>query len=378
MLVDESTRYHTLALHLIPGMGPVRIQRLMEFFATPELVLSAPEDLLCRVPGIGHDLARLIASWERIVSPKDELKYAEDTGADVITLFDDDYPASLRTLYDPPIVLYRKGHWLKSDEKSIAVIGSRIASPYGIAAAHRFAEGFARAGVTVISGLARGIDTAAHKGALRAGGRTLAVIGSGLNCLYPQENEKLAEDIAAGHGAVVSEFPMNQPPSRTTFPLRNRIVSGWSRGVLVIEAPQRSGSLITAQAASDQGRRVYALPGAVDRPYSAGCHELIRNGATLVVSPDQILEEFQWLPLPDSGELPLFDILSSGSSVEPNLALTDSTEKSICEAIASGHDTIDALCSELGLSAMDVTRVLTRLQIRKIITPIAGGRFLYA
>lgn len=370
------TRSYALALNLVPGMGPVRIQRLLEYFATPELVLNAPEDCLCRVPGIGAELAGKISRWRELTDHEAELDKAREAGVRVVTLFDDDYPLPLRTLYDPPLVLYCRGSWNAGDEKSVSLVGSRQATHYGMNQARRFAMELAEAGVTVISGLARGIDTAAHEGALSVKGRTLAVIGSGMNHFYPAENSGLADRITEqGLGAVVSEFPMNFPPSRTSFPLRNRIVSGWSKATLVIEAPLRSGSLITAQSATDQGRRVYALPGAVDRPYSAGCHELIRNGATLVTCSRDILEEFEWLPLGKGLTPSLFDM---PGGIARQLELTDSVEKTLWEAIGAGNETIDALCASTGMTAMDVTRTLTRLQIRKIIKPCPGGRFLRA
>lgn len=360
-----------LALSLIPGIGPVRVRRLLEFFATPELILSASPDLLRKVPGIGAELARQIANWESVTNPERERALADEAGVRITTIFDDEYPSPLRTLYDPPLILYSRGTWLEADERSIAIIGSRQASFYGINNAKRFAISLAEAGVTVISGLARGVDTAAHEGALFGGGRTLAIIGSGLNQLYPPENAELAKRIEE-QGAVISEFPMNASPSKTSFPLRNRIVSGWSKGVLVSEAPGRSGSLITAQLAADQGRRVFAIPGAIDKPYSKGCHELIRNGATLVTSPHDILEEFEWLPIDQEVIPSLFDM---PGQIKASLELTDSVEKKICESIATGKDTIDALCHVMELPAHEITRALTRLQIRKIITPAPGGRF---
>lgn len=370
-ITGMDARTQLLTLSLIPGMGPVRIRRLLEFFATPELILSAPVSLLKEVPGIGDELAGQISGWRRTTDADRELELADKAGARITTIFDDDYPVPLRTLYDPPLILYSRGSWSEQDERSIAVIGSRQASHYGLNNAKRFASSLAEAGVTVISGLARGVDTAAHEGALFGGGRTIAVIGSGLNQLYPPENKDLARRIEE-RGAVVSEFSMNSQPSRTSFPLRNRIVSGWSRGVLVSEAPGRSGSLITAQLAADQGRRVFAIPGPIDRPHSQGCHELIRNGATLVTSPREILEEFEWLPLEGGLTPSLFEI---PGQLKSRLELTDSVEKKIRDAILAGTDTIDALCTGTGLPAPEVTRTLTRLQIRKIVEPMPGGRF---
>lgn len=231
-----------ITLNLIPGLGPVRVTRLMRVFASPELILEAPASMMAEIPGIGQQLARLISSWRSIVNPYRELELADKAGAAVTTVFDAAYPAALRDLPDAPIVLYSRGAWTQTDsERSIAVVGSRMATHYGRLCAKTISHDLAEAGVTVISGLARGVDTEAHLGALDAGGRTIAVIGAGLNRLYPRENKNLARHIAEGHGAVVSEFPMDMPPSRTTFPMRNRIVSGWSRATLVVEASGRSG-----------------------------------------------------------------------------------------------------------------------------------------
>lgn len=254
-------REAAIALNLIPGLGPVRIMRLLQVFASPELILESPSSLLMEIPGVGAQLACRISSWRSTVNPYRELELADNAGAAVTTVFDDSYPSSLRALPDPPIVLYSWGNWTGTDaERSIAVVGSRMATHYGRLCARNISHDLAEAGVTVISGLARGVDTEAHTGAMDAEGRTIAVIGSGLNKLYPRENRNLAQRIADGHGAVVSEFPMDLPPSRTTFPMRNRIVSGWSCATLVVEASGRSGALITARTAAEQGRDVFAFP----------------------------------------------------------------------------------------------------------------------
>ena len=234
-------REAAIALNLIPGLGPVRIMRLLQVFASPELILESPSSLLMEIPGVGAQLACRISSWRSTVNPYRELELADNAGAAVTTVFDDSYPSSLRALPDPPIVLYSWGNWTGTDaERSIAVVGSRMATHYGRLCARNISHDLAEAGVTVISGLARGVDTEAHTGAMDAEGRTIAVIGAGLNKLYPRENRNLAQRIADGHGAVVSEFPMDLPPSRTTFPMRNRIVSGWSCATLVVEASGRS------------------------------------------------------------------------------------------------------------------------------------------
>lgn len=361
-----------IALNLIPGLGPVRVMRLMQVFASPELVLEAPASMLVEIPGIGPQLARLISSWRSIVNPYRELELADKAGAAVATVFDPAYPSSLRSLPDPPIVLYSWGSWTGTDsERSIAVVGSRMATHYGRLCAKTISHDLAEAGVTIISGLARGVDTEAHTGALDAGGRTIAVIGAGLNRLYPQENGNLARRIADGHGAVVSEFPMDMPPSRTTFPMRNRIVSGWSRATLVVEASGRSGALITARMAAEQGREVFCIPGPVDRHSSDGCHALIRDGATLASSASDILHDMRWTS-PEHG-LPLFSPRSPSLSAQS--APPTPEEEEILHAIRLGFNTIDTLCASLGKPAGAITPLLSRMQITGQITPDAGGYF---
>lgn len=365
-------REAAIALNLLPGLGPVRIIRLMQVFASPELVLEAPASMLEAVPGIGSALARTISSWRSIVNPYKELELADKEGAAVTTLFDASYPSSLRELPDPPVVLYSWGGWHGADSKrSIAVVGSRMATHYGRLCTRAISRDLAEAGVTIISGLARGVDTEAHSGALDAGGRTIAVIGAGLGRLYPQENRNLARRIAEDGGAVVSEFSMETPPSRTTFPMRNRIVSGWSRATLVVEASARSGALITARMAGEQGRDVFCIPGPVDRHSSDGCHSLIRDGATLASCAADILHDMKW-NAPEQG-LPLFTKTQSPSP-QRSAPLTHEEEE-ILRSIRLGFNTIDTLCTSLGKPAFAVTPLLSRLQIAGLVTPDAGGYF---
>ena len=365
-----------ITLNLIPGLGSMRIQALLEFFGSAELVLSAPEKMLAMVPRIGPRLAAAIADWRNCTNVEAELQCAADYGVRVVTLTDADYPDFLRRMSDPPIVLYVRGEYRAADsDRSVAIVGTRQASPYGATTARRFGRELADAGCTIISGLARGIDTAAHWGALDAGGRTLAVLGFGMASLYPEENAELANRICAGHGALLSEFPMYMRPSRTTFPQRNRIVAAWSRATLVVEAPERSGSLHTANmAASDYGNTVFAIPGPINQIGSSGCHSLIRDGATLCTSPHELLADMGWLnthrqmelftPEPVEKEVP---------ALRP--ALTDAESSDILRALADGHDTLDALCTVLGRGAHTITPILMRLQIERRITPLPGGRF---
>ena len=311
-----------IALNMLPKIGPVRVRRLVDFFGSPAAVLGAGVDSLRKVEGIGQETASMMRRWEEFADLSGEMERIREMGLSVVTQLDELYPAPLREIHDPPVVLYVKGKLEVRDKIAVGVVGSRRATTYGLTAARKLSFQLAHAGVTVLSGLARGIDTAAHEGAVAAKGRTIGVIGSGLGRLYPPENAALADRIADGHGAVVSEFPILTEPDKQTFPQRNRIVSGWSSGILVVEAPAWSGALITANNAADQGRSVYAVPGPIDRASSLGCNKLIQNGARLVLEAGDILEDLNMLfPVPaemtPSGETgPSGDKTLSGSGLE--------------------------------------------------------------
>lgn len=320
-------------------------------------------------------MASAIADWRNCTNVGQELQCAQRAGVRVITLMDDAYPAVLRRMPDPPVVLYVLGEFLQEDaERAVSVVGSRMATPYGMSAARRFGRELANAGCAVISGMARGIDTAAHWGALDAGGRTIAVLGNGLSQIYPPENADLARRIIDGHGAVVSEFPMNMRPWRTSFPQRNRIVAAWSRATMVVEAPSHSGALHTARVSADEyGNTVFALPGQVDRPASVGCHALIRDGAVLCTCPAELLGDMGW-----AGEPRQLELFGGQGEAPAYHAVPPATqdEAGIFSALAAGHDTLDALCSALGLAAAELTPQLMRLQVRGRIMAAPGGRYV--
>ena len=242
-----------LAINMIPKVGPVRLRRLLQAFGDPRSILQAPAHRLATVSGIGPDIARQIVDWEGHVDLPAELARMRDAGVHALTAESEFYPPLLRTIHDPPIVLYVWGELQERDRQSIGVVGSRKTSFYGTETAKKLSYQLAYAGLTIFSGLARGIDTAAHQGALAAKGRTVAVLGCGLSQIYPPENFGLAERIADGNGAVVSELPMSVSPDRQTFPMRNRIISGCSQGLLVVEAGLNSGALISANQALEQG-----------------------------------------------------------------------------------------------------------------------------
>jgi len=272
------------------NLGPKKINNLISFFKDPDNILKGSANDLRKIPSLtGKDIDNFITLRDSSIFAK-ELELIEKEGIDCLDIFDQDYPMLLKEIVNPPLVIYLKGNREVLNKFLFAIVGTRIPSIYGLSIAHDFSYRLSLLGIVIVSGLARGIDTAAHKAALE-NGETVAVLGSGLLNVYPKENEKVAQSIAQ-RGAVVSEFPLFSPPLKENFPRRNRIVSGLSRGVLVVEAAARSGALITAHLACEQNREVFAIPGKADSPLSKGTHILIREGAKLVDSIEDILEEF--------------------------------------------------------------------------------------
>lgn len=281
-----------IALNLIEGVGPATLAQLRKVFGEPQAILSASIDRLMRVQGIGPVTAAAIRNWEDTVDLQSELQRIKNAECRVIITEDEEYPPLLREIYNPPFLLYVKGRILPQDKGSVSIVGSRLTTRYGIETAHRLAQQLAYAGITVVSGGASGIDTAAHQGALSAKGRTLAVLGNGLNHIYPSGNSELFEKIAE-NGALISQFPMDRAGDRQTFPIRNRIVAGMTLSTVVVEANLVSGALITAGMAAELNRQVFAVPGRVDSPRSSGCHKLIKEGAKLCEGVQDILSEFE-------------------------------------------------------------------------------------
>jgi DNA processing protein len=355
-----------VALNLLPKIGPVRVRRLLAAFGEPAAILGAPKDKLLRVDSIGEETAGILRKWQDHADPVTEIAEATERGISIVTQEDADYPESLRAAYDPPLLLYVWGKLEARDRHAIGVVGSRRATQYGLRTTKKLSFQLAGAGFTILSGLARGIDTAAHEAALAANGRTVAVIGSGLAKLYPPENLGLAEKIAAGNGAVVSEFPLHTAPDKQTFPMRNRIVAAWSRAVLVTECPSWSGSRITANLASDYGKPVFAVPGPIDSPASMGCHELIRDGATLVFDGSQVLDDLEALPFGNNGD--------RSPAAEPMPELPED-EANVFAAVGSGEASIDGVVDVTGLPAHVVSATLMKLEMRKLVRCLPGFRY---
>ena len=367
-----------LALNLLPKIGPIRVRRLLERFESPERVLAASRSELKSVEGIGAEMAVQISNWEDHIDLEEEKRRIAEHGIHLVTLEDEDYPPALREIYDPPFLLYVKGTLLPRDRHAIGVVGSRRCTHYGSEAARKLSFQLAHAGVTILSGLARGIDTAAHEAALAAEGRTIAVLGSGIGNIYPPENQALADRIAEdGNGAVISEFPVLYVPDRQSFPLRNRIVSGMSEGILVAEAPHRSGALITANQALDQGRSVYAIPGPIDRDTSTGCNRLIQSGAKLVIDSRDILDDLEML-LPPAPKQPSFDLDDTSDNgageADTGLQLTEQ-EQAVLDATDPSETQIEVIIAACGLPAHTVSTILLQLEMRHFVKQFPGKYF---
>ena len=361
-----NTREAYIGLNMIPNLGPVRIRSLVDQFGSPEAVFSVSGDELQSVKGIGGRLAEIIAEQRARVRVDRELDGVKAMGARIVTWVDEDYPDPLRSIYDPPVVLYVLGTLEKKDRHALALVGSRRCTHYGLRVADRLSYQLAKVGYTVVSGLARGIDTASHQGALKGGGRTLAVLGGALDRLYPEENRKLADQIAE-QGAVISEFPLGREPDKTTFPYRNRIVSGLSLGVIVVESPLKSGSLITADVALEQGRQVFAVPGRIDEPSSQGCHRLIRQGAKLVESVDDVLEEFdQLIPAEASRSI-------QEAKKRPDVVLS-SDEVRVVQALGGGALDLDTLARTCGMTSVSLSGLMLGLEMKRVIRTLPGRR----
>ncbi len=354
-----------VALNMLPHIGPVRLRRLLAAFGSAPAILSARTAALRQVEGIGPEVAETISHWSGHVDPVTEISRATEFGATILTQADPRYPALLREIHDPPIVLYVWGDPEALSSTAIGVVGTRKPSHYASESAKKLSYQLAYGGIAVISGLARGIDTAAHQAALAARGKTVAVLGSGLSRLYPPENRELAEKIASSSGAVISEFPMETSADRQTFPMRNRIISGLSFGLLVVEAGAKSGALISASQAAEQGRTLYAVPGRIDQPAAIGSNRLIQQGAKLVLSAQDILDDLGLL-FPEQPSL---------VRPSPSVSLSGS-EKLVYDSLGDEEIPLDDLIGKCGLPTHEVSSTLLALEMRRLVKQLPGSRFI--
>jgi DNA processing protein len=375
LMMDAETLAQ-LKLHLVPGLGPKTTEALLVRFETAERVLRTPASELATVPHISEKTASQFVS--KIASQKvdEELELIAKHGVQLLYKDQAQFPSALREIPTAPQFLYCKGSLVETDARSIAIVGSRHCTNYGQRAAVRLAEGLARAGWTIVSGLARGIDAHAHQGALKAGGRTIGVLAGGLAKIYPPEHTELANEITR-HGAVLSEMPMGVAPLPELFPRRNRIISGVSRAVIIVEAAAQSGALITARLAAEQGREVLAVPGPIDSECSAGPHQLIRQGATLVRSVDDVLEVL--------GELPGLDATGTGGSRQGNgVERTKITEPppnlspvqlQIWQSLGSEGALVDDIVTGTALNISEINSALMMMELTGRIKRLPGNRF---
>ncbi|HEY6873121.1 MAG TPA: DNA-processing protein DprA [Geobacteraceae bacterium] len=353
--------YWWFALKSVPMVGNVTFRRLLEQFTTPERVLRASEAELSRVKGVGAAAVAAIKSHDWRPFAEQECERVARSGVRIVTFLSGEYPKVLLEIADPPPYLYVRGE-IGSGETAVAVVGSRRASTYGILTTTRLATELAGHGITVVSGMARGVDTAAHRGALAGGGRTVGVLGCGLDVVYPPENRRLFQEMAE-KGALVSEFPLGTLPLAENFPRRNRIISGMARGVLVVEAMENSGSLITAQFALEQGREVFAIPGNINSGASRGANRLIKQGAKLVECVADILEELP--PRPGTPR---------GTGAVPEFGFTP-REAALYTILAESPLHIDDIIVKSALTVADVSAILLGLELKGAIIQLPGKIF---
>jgi DNA processing protein len=363
-------------LACVPGIGSRLRRLLLDRFGTPDGVFAASPAEIASVGRISRKLAAALPTLADDPTADDVIDLCRKRSVDIILEGSDAYPSLLSRIDDPPGLLFVRGTLLPQDSLSVAIVGARHATAYGLKAAEQFGAGLARAGYTVVSGLARGIDAAAHRGAMKAGGRTIAVLGSGVLNVYPPEHADLAREVIDS-GALISELPPLTDPNVGTFPQRNRIVSGLSLGVVVVQAADRSGALITARLATEQGREVFAVPGPIDCRMSRGCHGLIRDGAKLVESVDDILEEFG----------PLFETVTTAdgravkSAAELQLGDVEQRVLDAYDVLAEGDSKpviIDEIVDSSGLAASQVLATIGVLEMRRLIRRLPGNQIARA
>ncbi|MFH1359914.1 MAG: DNA-processing protein DprA [Candidatus Omnitrophota bacterium] len=362
-----------LSLNAINGLGPVRIRKLLDYFCCAKNVFSADFKDLISKNILPQAVAENLRSFPREEFLKMEYSLIQKHKVNVISFKDKNYPQQLLNLYDAPILLYVRGILKECFELALAIVGSRRASVYGTSMAQKLAMELSELGITIVSGMARGIDTAAHRGALCVRGSTVAVLGCGLSRAYPPENKKLMDEIAQKDGAVLSEFPMDEKPLACNFPRRNRIISGLSMGVVVVEASQKSGALITSDFALEQGKEVFAVPGKIDSPNSRGVHSLIKQGAKLVASVDDIIEELkpQFKDFLSQKKKP-----SDSSGASHQEAKLSDDEKQVFSCINSRAIQINELADQCRFSIARTMAVVLQLELKHLIKQLPGKLFV--
>ena len=362
-MVDDV--FYWLSLSLTPGVGSILIKRLLERFKTPEAIFRAPEKELLKIEGLGEKVAGEIRKGPLEKRVEREFNLLKESGGTILTFKDEAYPKRLRDIYDPPALLYVRGELRKEDELAVAIVGSRKTSPYGRWITEKVSQELVHQGITIVSGMARGIDSIAHQGAISRGGRTVAVLGCGVDIIYPYENRNLFYQII-DQGAVLSEFPMGSKPEGGHFPRRNRIISGLSIGVVVVQASSKSGSLITAKYALEQGREVFAVPGNVGAEGSRGTNQLIKEGAKLVESSGDILEEIfpQWSRENETAQ-----------KVEPVMRDLDKDELILYQLLGETPMHIDVIIRESRFDPGRVSSLLLGLELKGHISQWPGKCF---
>lgn len=370
---ELTERQALLVLNALPNIGPVTLHRLLdELGGDPRAVLAAGARRMESVRGVGPVISATLAAWpDHFDLAREEQRMAK-SGADFITPQDPGYPRLLKEIHDPPIGLYRKGRY-EFDQPCIGVVGSRRTTLYGQSTAKKLGAELARLGFCVVSGLARGIDTAAHEGALSVGGKTAGVVGCGIDIIYPPENLDLYRRIEAA-GVILSEFPFGRRADRQSFPMRNRVVAGMCDAVIVVESDVNGGAMITARFAGEYGRLIFAVPGRIDQPTSAGCHQLIRDGATLLTSVDDVLSELNYLdglrptPIPEKE--------SRIPSASPSAAELSPEEAKVWSCFAGGAMVSpDSAREQTGLESAQVSAALMMLELKRLIVKRADGSF---
>ena len=371
MNISSNSRagFQWLALYLVQGLGNIGAHCLLKAFSDPANIFDARVADLTSVDGINETVARNIVSRKFALDPEEEMKRIERAEGRIIPFHSPEYPALLKEIHDPPVILYAKGKTIPYESTFVAIVGSRNPTHYGRKVAAEIARDIAGAGLGVVSGMARGIDGAAHWGCLKGKGFTIGVVGTGLDVIYPRVNKKLFEAVWE-QGTVITEFPMRTPPEPRHFPIRNRIISGMAKGVVVVEATRRSGSLITAGQALEQGRDVFAVPGSVFSPKSGGTHYLIKQGAKLVERAEDVLEEIY-------PERSLGGLMSGEHLLKAHEDMTELEEK-IYELLADYPKHIDELVRELNLDAGQLSAILLNLELYGLVKQLPGKMFVRA